>query len=182
MSCYYSTIRMILIITTVGMLTILAWYTLQWHSTDKWDYSLITLFKKKLIPIMNNAFAPWSISVVPRRNHLVNASSLLQFPIIQGSWDANICEISNGFFMPMESKKKKKNVLLWWCFQMFLMLHIWQGPFFSNKLRFSRNHTRQLKCDRPWNLSIDGLYLKSIYISDNQCNYSNTYMQAFTQS
>lgn len=72
---------------------------------DKLDYSLITLFRKKLIPIRNNSFSPWGICSVPRRNHLVNASSLLQFPTIQGSLDSNICEISNGFFMPMESKK-----------------------------------------------------------------------------
>lgn len=173
---------MVPIIATVCPLTILASYALQWHSRDKLHYSLIILFRKKLIPLWSNfSFCPWSISTVPRRNHLVNASSLLQFPTIQGSWDSNICEISNGFFMPMESKKKKK-FLLWWCFQMSLMLHIWQEPFFSNKLRFSKNHTRQLKCDRPWNLPIDWLYLKHIYIPDNQYNYANTYMRDFTQS
>ena len=88
-------------------------------------------------------------------------------------------ETQTSVKFPMASScqwNTKKKFLLWWCFQMFLMLHIWQGPFFSNKLRFSKNHTRQLKCDRPWNLPIDWLYLKCTYIPDNRYNCPNTYM------
>jgi hypothetical protein len=79
--------------------------------------------------------------------------------------------------MPVE----RKNFLLWWHFQMFLMLHIWQGPFSANKPGVSKNHMTQVKCGRPWNLSIHWLYLKNIYILGNQYNYLETYTWGFRQ-
>lgn len=141
---------------------------------DKLDYSLITLFRKKLIPIRNNFLFFLCGVAVQFLGEITWSMPAVWFNFLL-SRDPEI-QTSVKFPMASSCQWKVKNFLLWWCFQMFLMLHIWQGPFFPNKLRFPKNHTRQLKCNRPWNLSMDWLYLKSIYIFDNQYNDPKTYM------